>query len=155
MLSSMPRKSSQVIWPSGFLVPLDCATASVVLASRAAVTTPITTRGKAIVISFAALEVQAHRPTTLVSGLRSTGCAQSAAPAYAGAASQAPSPRSGRCRTRRVDGGRGRPAIDDALGPGDLVLRAMGDHQELVRLERRLVLHNAIPGDAETGERRP
>src|SRR5215831_18577268 len=106
-------------------------------------------------LSFAALAVRARRPTALVSGLRSAGCAQSAAPAYAGAASQAPSPRSGRCRTRRVDGGRGRPAIDDALGPGDLVLRAMGDHQELVRLERRLVLHNAIPGDAETGERRP
>src|SRR5262245_66508528 len=65
------RKSSQVILPSGFLVPLDWANASVVPASRAAVTTPITTRGKAIVISFAALEVRAHRPTTLVSGLSS------------------------------------------------------------------------------------
>src|SRR5215475_8359916 len=75
--SSSVRKSSQVIVPSGFLAPLACATASVVLAIRAAVTTPITTRGKAIVISFAVLEVRAHRPTAFVSGLSSTGCPQS------------------------------------------------------------------------------
>src|SRR5215471_3558908 len=155
MLSSMPRKSSQVILPSGFLVPLDCATANVVPTSRAAVTTPITTRGKAIVISFAALAVRARRPMALVSGLRSAGCAQSAAPACAGAASQALSPLSGRCRTRCVDGGRGRPAIDDAFGPRHFLRRTMGDHQELVRFDSRLVLHDAVPGDAEAGERRP
>src|SRR4029450_8313007 len=81
-------------------------------------------------------------------------CAQTAAPAGSDAAAQAPSPRSGCGRTRRVDGGRGRSAIDEALGPGDLFLRAMGDPQGLVRLETRLVLHDAIPGDAEAGEHR-
>src|SRR5215471_575146 len=106
-------------------------------------------------ISFAALAVRAHRPTALVSGLRATGCAQSAAPAYAGAASQAPSPLSGRCCTRRVDGGRGRSAIDDAFGPRHFLRRAMGDHQELVRLEGGLILYDAVPGEAEAGERRP
>src|SRR5262245_8410580 len=104
---------------------------------------------------FAALAVRARRPTALVSGLSSTGCAQSAAPACAGAASQAPSPLSGRCRARRVDSSRGRSAIDDAFGPRYFLRRAMGDHQELVRLESGLVLHDAVPGDAEAGERRP
>src|SRR5262245_46253482 len=48
----MPMKSSQLIFPSGFLAASDCANATFELATKAAATTPIAIRGKYIRISF-------------------------------------------------------------------------------------------------------
>ena len=43
--------------------------------------------------------------------------------------------------------------LEDTRGRGDLVGRAVRHHEELVRLEGRLVLHNTILGDANTIQR--
>src|SRR4029450_5272689 len=39
--------------------------------------------------------------------------------------------------------------LQTVRGLRDLVLRTMGHHEELVRLEGRLIFHNAVGGDAQ------